>query len=254
MVVFYGLCLGSFATALAWRLPFGRSIFFGDNQDFFARSACPSCKKTLSARDLIPVLSWLLNGGRCRYCKVSLSVYYPVVELATAGICLLLYAHFGFTTQAFVSFALAPLIVSLIDIDFRHKIIPDEINLAIGALGILFCFVSEGEFVPSLMTTVLGPVLYGGTSWLLRFSFMKMMGREALGLGDVKFFAASGLWLGSGLEVFTVFLLLSGIFGIVLALVWRRLSGEREFPFGPALAVAFLATLLYGNAIVEPLL
>lgn len=220
----------------------------------FARSACPSCHKTLSVRDLIPVLSWISSGGKCRYCKTPLSPRYPLIELATAGMCILLYLHFGLTAQGIVSFFLAPLIVSMIEIDFRYKIIPDEINLSLALFGVLFLFFKDGAFLENLPDAILGMLLYGGISLALRFSFMKIMGKEALGLGDVKFFAAIGLWLGGGLEIFTLFLFLSGGLGVALALVWTRLSGEREFPFGPALALAFLISLLYGNMIIEPLL
>lgn len=204
--------------------------------------------------DLFPVFSWLASGGKCRYCKTALSVRYPLIEISTAIVCLFLYGRFGFSPEAFVSFLLAPLLVSMIEIDFRHKIIPDEINLAIAGAGLLALFFKEGIFLENGIDALWGVLLYGAASWTLRFLFMKIMNKEALGLGDVKFFASIGLWLGSGLEIFTFFLFFSGVFGIVLGLFWKKISGEREFPFGPALAGAFLISEIYGNEILAPLL
>ena len=260
-VIFMGLSLGSFATLLAHRLPFGGRVFLGardKGEGIFARSACPKCRHALGFLDLVPFFSWLFLRGRCRHCKAAVSFCYPAIELATAMIGLLIYFRFGLTAEFFIMLATAPLLVSMVDIDFRHKIIPDAINLSLAVVGLLSLMVRWGvlgeDFPDVLGDGFLGACLYGFFAYGLRFIFMKTSKREALGLGDVKFFAVAGLWLGARLDIFALFLLLSGFLGVVLALFWRKVTGDREFPFGPALAGAFFISTLYGNIILYPLL
>jgi len=244
--VLLGLCLGSFATALAWRLPRGISMTAK------ARSACASCGHDLSGRDLVPLLSWIFLRGRCRHCGARVGWQYPLIELVTLGLCLTFHVVFGFSLPTLCAFALAPALAAMTDIDFRYKILPDVLNAAVaisGAAAIIAA--SAAAFDPPahalhmLGQAVLAAALYGGLSWGLRFLFLKLMGKEALGLGDVKFFAAAGVWLGLSPDSLAAFLMLSGVFGVVIALAWRKMTNEAEFPFGPALIASFLCVLLW---------
>jgi leader peptidase (prepilin peptidase)/N-methyltransferase len=233
-----GLALGSFATALSYRLP--RSISMVSK----AHSACPACGHDLGARDLVPVFSWLLLKGKCRYCKAPIGARYPLIELATTLLCIGIYCAYGLTIQGIVLFALAPALVAVIAIDLAHKIIPDALNLAVLALGVLALALGRPE-EQDLWSALAGVALYAGAAWGMRFAFARIMKREPMGLGDVKFFGAAGFWLGSGgLEAAAQFMFLSGALGMGLAFLWRRLTGEREFPFGPALALALAAVIL----------
>lgn len=235
--VFLGLCLGSFATALSYRMP--RDISMVSK----TRSSCPVCGHDLGFRDLVPVFSWLFQRGKCRYCGDRIGWRYPLIELATLGLCAGLYHVYGFTPQGLAAFLVAPVLVAIIDIDLHYKIIPDQLNLWVAALGFIQVAVwEEARMVPLAFG---GALLYGGFSWLLREAVARAMNREALGLGDVKFFAAAGLWLGPDPFVLSVFMMISGVSGVALALVWKKLSGEEAFPFGPALVVAFAACLLW---------
>lgn len=244
--VLLGLCLGSFATALAWRLP--RGVPLAQK----ARSGCPSCGHDLGARDLVPLFSWMMLGGRCRYCCTPVGLRYPLIELSTLALCLVFHVVFGFSAVTLCAFALAPALVAMVDIDFRHKILPDVLNITVAVAGVAAIFAASLESFdgPDFLVRQLGEagaaaLLYGGGSWGLRFLFLKLMGREALGLGDVKFFAAAGVWLGLSPDSLAAFLLLSGGLGVVIALLWRKISGQAEFPFGPALIAAFVAVLLW---------
>lgn len=236
ITVFLGLCLGSFATALSYRLP--REISMTTK----ARSSCPTCGHNLGVYDLVPLFSWLALRGKCRHCSDPIGGRYPLIELATLALCLAFYLTAGLTPHTVVLFLLAPVLVSMIDIDLRYKLIPDVLNLSILLLGIL-ALLAEGDSA-AIPPAVFGAVLYGGGAALLRTVFMHLKGREPMGLGDVKFFAAAGFWLGPLPETAGIFLTLAGGSGVALALVWRKLKGEEEFPFGPALVLAFTALLL----------
>jgi leader peptidase (prepilin peptidase)/N-methyltransferase len=244
--VLLGLCLGSFATALAWRLP--RSIPLAKK----ARSSCPSCGHDLRARDLVPLFSWMTLGGRCRYCRTPVGWRYPLIELATLALCIVFHFTFGFSAVTLCAFALAPALVAMVDIDFRHKILPDVLNITVAAAGFVAIAVAalEAFDAPAHLLTMLGQavaaaLLYGAGSFALRYLFLKATGKEALGLGDVKFFAAAGIWLGLSADSLAAFLLLSGALGVVIALLWKKITREAEFPFGPALIAAFLSVLLW---------
>lgn len=245
VTVFLGLCLGSFATALAYRLPRDISIVGR------SRSHCVSCDRALGFPDLVPVFSWVLLKGKCRACRASIGWQYPAIEVATLALCLVFYKIFGFSPVTLAMFALAPVLVSIIDIDFRHKIIPDGLNMSVFLIGVAAFLASAFQeglspdmILRQMGTALLGVFMYGGGSLLLRQGCMKMMKREPMGLGDVKFFAAAGFWLGTGIEAFSWFMLLAGGLGVVLALVWKKIAKEAEFPFGPCLVLAFIAVLL----------
>lgn len=245
LTLLIGFCLGSFATALAYRLPRGISMLSK------ARSACVTCHHDLGVLDLLPVFSWLFLKGRCRYCSTRIGLRYPLIEVATAALCLLIYMVLGLNAVTISMFVLAPLCVAIIDIDLHHKIIPDVLNTSIAALGVVVLSVAafdDGSTVDFMIghgaMAVLGALIYAGVSWALRAGMSALLKREPMGLGDVKFFAAAGFWLGPGLERFAWFMLMAGMLGIVLAVIWKKTSGEREFPFGPALVLGFLVVLL----------
>lgn len=244
VTIFLGLCLGSFATALSWRLPRGISVSL-------ERSKCPKCGRILGIADLVPVFSWLFMRGRCRACRAPIGWRYPVIEIATLALCLAFYLRFGFSVSTLLLFCLAPVIIAAADIDFAHMILPDGLNLSVLLLGVAvltanaFLAGDPPEFILAHGETALGGVaLYGLGSLALRQGGMAILGKEPLGWGDVKFFAASGFWLGTNPEVLAHFLILSGAAGVAIALLWRRFRKEAAFPFGPALLLAFVIMLI----------
>lgn len=242
-----GLCLGSFSTALSYRLPRGISMIAKE------RSACNSCQAPLGFIDLVPLLSWLALRGRCRRCGAPIGWRYPLIELSTLGLCLLFFFAFAGAAGAGAGsmtalYFLAATLVAMIDIDFQFKIIPDELNLAVLAIGAglaaWLSFANPYAAADIWFHAVLGMLIFGLGSFFLRFAGEKALGREPLGLGDVKFFAAAGFWLGTDAMTAALYIGLSGALGVVLALAWQKWRGEREFPFGPALLLAFVAVLL----------
>lgn len=261
-----GLVLGSFATALVYRVPRGISWFWkverasggahaanGAGESF--RSACPSCGHVLSVADLMPLFSWLLQKGRCRYCKARIPVQYPLIELTVLLGCIGVYAVYGLVPVTAALFFMMPFLVALLFIDWSYKILPDSLVLAVCLTGIVAYMVRiipvqglEPWAIFLVTQAIPAACLYGGGAWLIGFVMTKFLGKAALGFGDVKFFAVAGLWLGW--ENLAVFCILSGAFGLVFALFWQHIRGEERFPFGPALIAAFYILLLLPGSLL----
>ncbi len=248
VAVFVGLVLGSFATALAFRLPRGISLFSAE------RSRCPSCGHTLSALDLVPLLSWLCLRGKCRHCACPIGLRYPLIELATLALCLLFAKAYGVTVASAPLFAAAPILVAMFDIDLRYRIIPDGLNLALLLAGILALGLGATgaeHFMQTLGAALGGLLLYGGGALALRQAGMLALKREALGLGDVKLYAAAGFWLGLNVDAAVLFLIVSGLLGVAFTLGWKKKTGQPEAPFAPPLILAFIVALcLYPTGLI----
>lgn len=244
IAVLLGLIFGSFATALSFRLPRGVPIFSTE------RSQCPSCGHVLSVLDLVPILSWLFLLGRCRHCRRPIGTRYPIIELSTLILCLVIASVYGVSATTAPLFAITPILVSMFDIDLRYRIIPDSLNLALLIAGVL-ALVLNAAFAPQPATFFIqagsaalsGVVIYGGGSLLLRAIGMAVMKREPLGFGDVKFYAAAGFWLGMSADAAVLFLIVSGLLGVVFTLLWKKRTGQAEAPFAPPLILAFFTAL-----------
>lgn len=249
IVAFVGLVLGSFASALIYRIPRQIPIFRGDYSGGgrFERSSCVHCDKTLCALDLIPLFSWLSTLGRCRYCKASLSVFYPLAELSSLALCLSLYVFYDVSLQFWLIALLVPICVALFFIDLEHFILPDKLVFAGMASGLIYIavmvFFEEKMTVEyAFVNYVVGGFVYFFSIWGISVAGEKILDKEVLGFGDVKFFGMAGLWLG--VNSFPAFCILAGCLGIFFGLVWRLVNKSQLFPFGPALIVAFFLLLL----------
>lgn len=246
LITLIGLILGSFATALSYRIPRGQSVVTK------TRSECTSCGRKLSFVDLIPVFSWIFLAGKCRSCKNKISIRYPLIEISTVVLCLIFYSVYDFSFTSWPFYLLAPILVSIVVIDFEFQIIPDSLNFAVFLLGIAL-FLSNASIYASPVGFIQenfahlagGMAIYGFGMGLFRQAAMFIMKREPMGLGDIKFFAAIGVWLGMSLEVFSLLLMVSGLSGIFLALLWKYEKGKEEFPFGPSLILGFVTALCF---------
>lgn len=241
-----GLILGSFATALISRIPEGKSVFTSSS-----RSACTSCGCKLKARDLIPLFSWLFQRGKCRYCNARVSVSYPLVEAATSALCVGAFLLNKGDMMVYVPLiAASPILVALLVIDLKHKILPNILVLILMALGLLrlaALIMTHDTITEALLMRYLGgAALYGVFAYALGWITSKVLNKPALGMGDVKFFAAAGLWLG--ISQLATFCILSGVLGVVLGLFWQKIKKETVFPFGPALILAFITLLWFGGS------
>ena len=243
-VVIAGLCLGSFATALIYRVPKGISWIREDSRS--ARSRCPDCGHVLGLKDLIPVFSWVFSRGKCRHCGHPVAAFYPLVELATLAFCLVIYAAWGLTPLSVTILLLIPFLVALTVIDWRHMILPNDLNLAALILAVPYIFlktvswnlsgdpwtVDKMMLINHLAAFLLFPLLM----FLTGFVMEKILKKEALGMGDVKFMAVMGAW--AGLEALPFLLIFSGVLGVLTGL-WQKMRGrDGRFPFGPSLILA----------------
>lgn len=231
-VAIIGLIFGSFITCASYRLPLSIDVVRKP-------SYCPNCNTKLGFWDLFPVFSWLFSGGKCQHCKAKISIRYPLIELITAAIFVLLYLRYGLTPQAFILAAMAVALLVMIVADLEHFIIPDSVHLALLPLALAYRYVNE---------TFSADILWGfglmtGLALLLHYGYSALRGRCMLGFGDVKFFAIVGIWLD--LSTIPAFLFISGVLGVGLGLVWRMLGKGQVFPFGPALAIALFVCVVY---------
>jgi leader peptidase (prepilin peptidase) / N-methyltransferase len=234
-----GLCLGSFLNVVIYRLPLGRSLAR-------PRSACPACAAPIAPYDNIPVLSWILLRGRCRRCKASIAVRYPIVE-AIGALCVLTAAAVSVSPAGAAVravFLLSMVTVTLIDYD--HRIIPDEISLGGIPLGLLTCTLIGVTRVDALIGAAAGAGSLMGIALL--YSVVRKV--DGMGGGDIKLAGTLGAFLGWQGVLLTLILgsLLGSVLGIALIASGRG-SGKTALPFGTFLAPAAALILVVGPRI-----
>ncbi len=231
-----GLIFGSFATMASYRLVHGGN--------FFSRSYCPKCNHKLGVKDLFPLFSFLFQKGKCRYCKTKISIRYPVIEMVTGLLFFVIATRYGevpvfAALLCMISLSLVIMIVT----DFEDYIIPDEIQISLIVLGVLYAYSQDYSFAHIIFL----PTILLAFSLALKYGFKALVKKDGLGLGDVKFIAVSGLYLTP--ESVSAFFFLSGLIGIATAMVWRLLKRGELFPFGPSLAVALYIIIVFPNAV-----
>jgi leader peptidase (prepilin peptidase)/N-methyltransferase len=219
------------------------------------RSACPTCKAPIKAWQNIPVLSWLVLRGRCAGCGTRISARYPLVELGTALLSAIVAWHFGYGAAAGCGLLLTWSLIALTGIDIDHQLLPDGITLSLLWVGLLAAVVigpTPGLALPvSPHNAILGAVGGYSSLWLVYQLFRLATGKEGMGYGDFKLFAALGAWLGW--RVLPLVILLSAATGAVLGIsmiVFRGRERSAPLPFGPYLAAAGWLAMLYGDSLI----
>lgn len=233
-----GICMGSFFNVLIHRLPREESILRPG-------SRCPSCGRPIPPWENIPLLSFLLLGGRCAGCGGKISLRYPAVELVTGlGFLLLAWADGpGYALLRDVVFFSFLVPITFIDIDFR--IIPDELSVAGMGAGLLFSFLPGGDWKASVLGCVLGGAILYGTA----AAYEKITGLEGMGGGDVKLIAMIGAflgWKGALLAIFCGSIL--GVGGGLIAMRKGKEGLKTAIPFGPYLCAAALIARFLGES------
>ncbi len=242
-----GLCVGSFLNVCIYRIPLGKSVVT-------PRSHCPQCDRFLKWYENIPLVSYVIQGGKCRHCHKSVSLRYPLVELLTGLLSLATVFKFGWGASYFLYFILfvTPMIaITFIDLD--HQIIPDVFSITGIFSGILVVFFTTGGvWWEKLLFSGKGILLGGGALLAVSMIYEKLRKQEGIGGGDIKLAAMFGAFFGWKGVLMILFLssFLGSLVGVVLMLVYRQ-GLKLAIPFGPFLATAALIHLFFGNQILQ---
>jgi leader peptidase (prepilin peptidase)/N-methyltransferase len=259
----FGLVVGSFLNVCILRIPADKSIVL-------PASSCTKCGKAIAPYDNIPVLSWLILGGKCRNCKTNISPMYPAVELLTGLLFVACYFAFGLTVDALKWAIFSALLVVLTITDLRERILPDVVNFFGVGVGLLFSFFTKPtdgtalwianrlfDFPPpqpvlSFADAVLGAAVGSGLLWVVAEGYFRLRGREGMGLGDVKMMAAVGVFLGLKRTLMTILAgsLLGSVIGILLISLSKK-DRNYELPFGTFLGAGGLLVLFFGTPVLQ---
>jgi leader peptidase (prepilin peptidase)/N-methyltransferase len=233
--------VGSFLGVVIERLPAGHPILLG-------RSACDACGATLGVLDLVPLVSWFWQRGRCAYCQAHLGAFYPAIELAAPAVALS--AAWLITGWLLVaSCLLGWTLLCLAMIDHRHLLLPDILTLPLIPAGLAVACAIDPALLPA---HVLGALAGFAAFALIGTVYRRLHGRHGLGLGDAKLLAAAGAWLGW--QALPGVILIGALSALALALaraaVGSKLTATTRIAFGSHLALAFWLAWLFGPVIV----
>lgn len=235
LIAILGLASGSLINICICRIPSGKPLLT-------ALSYCPSCGARLMAADLIPIASYFLLRGKCRYCRAPISPRYPVIEIVTAVLFIIVYSKIGAGAVLIKYLLVTALLLMITFIDLEHYIIPNSLVLAGLITGAIFLPLTREHTLAGALS---GIIFTAG--FLL---FLNIASRGGMGMGDVKFGAFIGIILGWPLSLLAVILacLAAGLAGALL-LAARRKSGKDPIPFGPFLSLGTFATFMWGENI-----
>jgi leader peptidase (prepilin peptidase)/N-methyltransferase len=255
-----GLLVGSFLNVVIYRIPkmmqresdnyvaqeSGKELPHGDRFNLMVpRSSCPCCGHQITALENIPVISYIVLGGKCRKCKARISPRYPAIELLTAALSGLLVWTFGSGAAGMATLLFAWLLIAMTFIDFDTQLLPDDLTYPLLWAGLIINI--NGTFVP-LQDAVIGAAAGYLVLWAVYWLFKLVTGKEGMGYGDFKLLGALGAWLGW--TMLPTIILLSSIVGAIVGIsliVFARRERSNPIPFGPYLAAAGMLAMLYGE-------
>ncbi|HUF05175.1 MAG TPA: prepilin peptidase [Aridibacter sp.] len=264
----FGSVVGSFLNVVIHRVPREESIVFPN-------SACPKCGKPIKGYDNIPILSWLILGGKCRNCKEPISPRYPAVELLTGLLWVACFWQFGFNAYLPVAVVFVTVMLALIFIDAEHMILPNVITyplliaallvrivfpLTVGALYFtdLFSFpltelAGQPVWLVSLSGAVLGGLFGGGSLWLVGEIWKRLRGVDAMGMGDVKMMFGVGALLGLKLTFLAIFIgaFTGAVAGIGYIAYQKEKDLQAQIPFGIFLGAGSIIAILFGDPVID---
>lgn len=210
-------------------------------------SRCPHCAHKIKWYENIPLISWLILRGRCSDCKAAIGLRYPIVELVTALLSMLVIYQFGVSAVGLSALILVWTLVALTGIDFDTQLLPDRLTFPLAGLGLAVN--SQGWFV-SPTQSIWGLLLGFLSLWVVVKIFYLITKKHGMGQGDFKLLAVLGAWLGP--MMLPLIILLSSLLGSIVGIILMKKQGEsRPFAFGPYIAIAGIIALLYGPDIVN---
>lgn len=239
IIVFFllGSIFGSFFNVVGLRVP--KKISFATG-----RSACPTCEKTLSAHELIPIISFLIQRGKCRKCKTKISKIYPLTEFFTGILFALSYYKLGFSTELITALLLISMLMIIFVTDIKYMLIPNKVLLFfLPFLVVMRVITPLDPWHLSLSGAIVGYVL---------LAIIIIVSKGGMGAGDMKLFAVLGIVLGPYKVLLTFFL--AALFGAIIGsiLIWTKIIDKKQpIPFGPYIVLATIITYFYGDNIIN---
>jgi len=212
-------------------------------------SHCPKCKHELTAFENIPILSYLLQAGKCRNCKAPISLRYPLIEAVTGIVTLLIAYQYGYSWLTLAILILTWSLIVLTMIDYDHQLLPDDITIPILWLGLIINYFG---LITTLEAAVLGAVAGYLILWAVYWLFKILTGKEGMGQGDFKLLAALGAWMGW--QALPQIILLSSLIGALIGIGLILIKGRDKnipIPFGPYLAGAGFVSLLWNEELAQ---
>lgn len=230
----YGLFIGSFLNVCIFRIPSGVSIVSPP-------SSCGSCGHRLNFIDMLPVVNFIWNKGRCRYCGSKYSVQYPFIELLNGVFYVLVYLKYGFNIESILYCILCSVLIVVSMIDLKHKIIPDSLNIIGLIIGIIFIILDKSLLFYKLIGLGIGLGLFLAIAVVT----------NAMGGGDIKLMAVLGLIFGvKGVLFISLFSFVLGAIISIVLLILKIKSRKDEIPFGPFISLAALIYIFFGKEII----
>jgi len=268
LIFLLGAAIGSFLNVVIHRIPKSESLVYPN-------SICPQCGSAIKPFDNIPIVSWLLLSGKCRDCKNPISRRYPLVELSTALIFLLVYWQIGFSWFLPICLVFVSAIVALVFIDAENMILPDIITYPLLLFALLArlifplfynnSFFTDVKFFPlnlledypnwfvSLLGVILGGIAGGGFLWFVGAVWKHLRGVEAMGFGDVKMMFAVGAFLGWRATLLSIFIaaFIGAVAGILVVSKQTEKDFQTQIPFGIFLGIGSVIALLFGEQMIR---
>lgn len=268
LIFVLGACIGSFLNVVIYRVPNEKSLL--------PPSKCPKCDTAIKPWHNIPILGWLLLGGKCSSCKEPIAWRYPAIEFLTAAVFVLIFWQVGFTAYLPVALIFASTMIALIFIDADHMILPNVITYPLFGLALLVRIVLQllpdpymfsdmrvwpgtavhaagyPDWTASLVAALFGALVGGGSLWLVGALWKALRGVDAMGLGDVKLLLGVGALLGWRLTILTIFLgaFTGAIAGILVIARSKDRDLQSQIPFGIFLGLGAVVAMLFGDQMI----
>lgn len=266
-VALFSVSVGSFLNVVIYRLPqMMQYTWYHECREFLADevanvppkkmtamtlskpdSTCPHCQHKIRYYENIPVISWLFLKGKCSQCANKISIRYPMIEICTMVLSLLVAHHFGPTAQMLWALLLTWCLVTLTMIDFDHMLLPDQITQPLLWLGLIINI--NGTFAP-LSDAVIGAVVGYMSLYSVFWLFKLLTGKEGMGFGDFKLLAVFGAWLGW--QQLPLLILMASVVGAIVGItlmLFKNLQKDQGIPFGPYIAIAGWISLMWGEGL-----
>jgi len=243
-VLVLGALWGSFANVCIYRIPLEKGVVSG-------RSFCPNCKKLITWKDNIPIISFLFLKGKCRYCNKKISSQYVLVETISILFFLIIYFFYGISITTLLLIILSLSFLIIFFIDFKHYIIPNVLTFSMMFLGFIKSFIPNlNPIFPNYINSLIGGIFGYGIIWSIIFFYKQVRKKEGMGLGDAKLLSAIGFWFGWFSIPFVIFLSsVIALLSVAPSLINKSKKFSSQIPFGPYIILATLIYLIFESNI-----